>query len=427
MSENRRPILSLRRSRSEDPLPRERLQKVLAYAGLGSRRAIEQRIVRGEVKVNGKVALIGDTVGRGDRVEIDGRFFVVTAEVELPRILVYHKPEGEISTSEDPENRATVFDRLPPVGDGRWIAVGRLDANTTGLMLFTTDGELANRLMHPSHGVEREYVCRIRGAADRPALERLLSGVELEDGRARFEHVQRIDAGGGSHAWYRVVIREGRNREVRRLWESQGLTVSRLKRVRYGPITLPRSLRRGHWVELSPEAVGEVLAALSRDERQAPLLALRPVLHQRGIRGKLIEAPGADAWVGERLAEAQEFAAFDRLAAPTPAGRGAPPRSRSPGKRRPSFKKPKKADGSRGALGPRGKTERRRSRVAPGQPIPDDFRSWYVPEGGATSPFAEGTPPRRGLPRKPRRRPGPGLRRRPDRAPPPEDHGGGED
>lgn len=426
MSENRRPILSLRRSRSEDPLPRERLQKVLAYAGLGSRRAIEQRIVRGEVKVNGKVALIGDTVGRGDRVEIDGRFFVVTAESQRPRILLYHKPEGEISTSEDPEGRSTVFERLPPAGEGRWIAVGRLDANTTGLMIFTTDGELANRLMHPSHGVEREYVCRIRGAADRSALERLLSGVELEDGRARFEHIQRIDAGGGSHAWYRVVIREGRNREVRRLWESQGLTVSRLKRVRYGPITLPRQLRRGHWLELPPEAVAEVLAAISRDERQAPLLSLRPVLHQRGTRARLIEAPGADAWVGERLAEAQEFAAYDRLASSSPTAHARPARSRSPSKRRPTYKKPRKSEGSRNASGAKEKRERRRAgRLAPGQPIPEDFRSWYVPEGGATSPFAEGGPSRRAHPRKPRRRPG--LRRRSERGPAPNDHGGDQD
>ncbi len=415
MSENRRPILSLRRSRSGDHLPRERLQKVLAYAGLGSRRAIEQRIVRGEVKVNGKIALVGDTVGRGDRVELDGRCFVVTADAQLPRILVYHKPEGEISSSEDPEGRPTVFDRLPPAGEGRWVAVGRLDVNTTGLMVFTTDGELANRLMHPAHGIEREYVCRIRGAADRGALERLLSGVELEDGRARFEHVQRIDAGGGSHAWYRVIIREGRNREVRRLWESQGLTVSRLKRVRYGPIVLPRSLRRGQWLELSPEAVGEILAALSRDERQAPLLTLRPVLHQRGMRGKLIEAPGADAWVGERLAEAQEFAAFDRLGTATPGRRGG-------GKRRPAFRKPKKPEGARAATGPRGRPTRGAFRVAPGQPIPDEFRSWYVPEGGATSPLAEGKPPRRGHQEKPRRRPG--LRRRPVRAPTPTDRGG---
>lgn len=405
MSENRRPILSLRRSRSEDPLPRERLHKVLAYAGLGSRRAIEQRIVRGEVKVNGKVALVGDTVGRGDRVELDGRCFVVTAETEKPRILVYHKPEGEVSTSDDPEGRPTVFDRLPPAGEGRWIAVGRLDINTTGLMVFTTDGELANRLMHPSYGVDREYICRIRGAADRATLERLLSGVELEDGRARFEHIQRIDAGGGSHAWYRVIIREGRNREVRRLWESQGLTVSRLKRVRYGPITLPRSLRRGQWMELSPEQVKEVLSALSRDERQAPLLSLRPVLHQRGLRGKLIEAPSADAWVGERLAEAQEFAAFDRLGANVPILQQPTLSRRGVAKRRPAFKKAKKSSDRLQA-----RSERRSTRVGPGQPIPDDFRSWCLQEDRVTVPLSQGAASARGHTGQPRRRPG--MRRR---------------
>ena len=229
----------------------ERLQKVMATAGLGSRRALEKSIAEGQVRVDGAVASLGQAVIPGQLVEFDGRRWRVAGSKKPQRTLVYNKPEGEVTTRSDPEGRPTVFDRLPTVRGARWVAIGRLDINTTGLLLLTTDGELANAMMHPSSQVDREYACRIRGQASPEQLERLRGGVELDDGPASFSDIQPAGGSGENH-WYHVTIMEGRNREVRRLWESQGLTVSRLKRVRYGAAFLPRRMRMGQWRELSP-------------------------------------------------------------------------------------------------------------------------------------------------------------------------------
>ncbi|MCE0492686.1 23S rRNA pseudouridine(2605) synthase RluB [Vibrio salinus] len=229
----------------------EKLQKVLARAGHGSRRELETLIRAGRVSVNGKVATLGERLEDENAVvRIDGHNVSVKAQEEIIcRVLAYYKPEGELCTRHDPEGRRTVFDRLPKIKGSRWISVGRLDANTSGLLLFTTDGELANRLMHPSRKVEREYLVRVFGDVDEQKVRNLVSGVELEDGLARFEDVVYAGGEGMNHTFY-VVINEGRNREVRRLWESQETTVSRLKRVRYGDIFLDKTLPRGGWTEL---------------------------------------------------------------------------------------------------------------------------------------------------------------------------------
>lgn len=227
---------------SEQP---ERLQKLLARAGLGSRREIETWIAAGRVSVAGRVAQLGDRAASSDAIAVDGRAVALTAPAS-GRVLIYHKPEGELVTRSDPQGRPTVFDRLPP---GRWIAVGRLDINSAGLLLLTEDGELANRLMHPRYGVEREYAVRVQGTLGASELERLRRGVELDDGRAAFERIEPADARSRESAnrWYRVTIKEGRNREVRRMFEAVGARVSRLLRVRYGPLELPRDLPPGQW------------------------------------------------------------------------------------------------------------------------------------------------------------------------------------
>jgi 23S rRNA pseudouridine2605 synthase len=239
----------------------EKLQKVLARAGLGSRREIEEWIRAGRITVNGQPARIGARVEPGARIHLDGRPVMLAQRSQpKPRVLAYHKLEGEVSTRRDPEGRPTVFDRLPGLRQGRWIAVGRLDLNSSGLMLFTTDGELAHRLMHPSTAIEREYAVRVRGEVTPAMLARLTTGVALEDGVARFDTI--VDAGGqGTNHWYHVILREGHHREVRRLWESQGVQVSRLIRVCFGPATLPRGLRPGRWEELPPEQAAALLEA----------------------------------------------------------------------------------------------------------------------------------------------------------------------
>lgn len=239
----------------------ERVQKVLARAGLGSRRALEEAISAGRVNINGSVALLGQKVGPSDQVSMDGRVIATEKLFEESRlVLVYHKPEGEVSTRNDPEGRPTIFDRLPKLPSGRWIAVGRLDINTSGLILLTTDGELANRLMHPSSGVDREYLVRVHGDVQEGHLERLKEGVILDDGPARFTDivVHPEDDPERSNRWFYVALMEGRNREVRRLWESQGLQVNRLKRVRYGCIFLPSFLKQGHFVELGQKEVDDL-------------------------------------------------------------------------------------------------------------------------------------------------------------------------
>ncbi len=218
---------------------------------MGSRRKIETRIEGGEIWLDGKLAKLGDTVRPGSVIEIDGQRWRVKSRPAEHRSLMYHKPEGEVTTRSDPEGRRTVFDRLPKLSQGRWIAVGRLDINTAGLLVLTTDGELANRMMHPSGRVDREYLCRIRGAVDDEQIQRLLSGVQLDDGPARFTDLVAGEVTSG-HSWYTVVLMEGRYREVRRLWEAVGAQVARLKRVRFGPVFLPAKVRSGHYQELSP-------------------------------------------------------------------------------------------------------------------------------------------------------------------------------
>lgn len=228
----------------------EKLQKVLAAQGLGSRREMERWIEAGRVKVNGRRAGIGDRVSYQDKILVDGKALaIVQPAARRRRVLAYNKPEGEVATRSDPEGRPTVFDHLPRLQGERWIAVGRLDLNTSGLLLFTNDGELANRLMHPSTEIEREYACRILGVVDEEMLRRLQEGVLLEDGTARFTGL-RAQGGRGANRWFSATIREGRNREVRRLWESQEVTVSRLKRVRFGNIAIPSLLKPGDWLEL---------------------------------------------------------------------------------------------------------------------------------------------------------------------------------
>ncbi|AQZ95195.1 23S rRNA pseudouridylate synthase B [Halopseudomonas phragmitis] len=237
------------------PASGEKLQKVLARLGLGSRREIEAWIGAGRVEVNGEVAQLGCRVDSLDQISVDGRPLRRDLNTEvIRRVMIYNKPEGEVCTRDDPEGRPTVFDRLPRLKQGRWINVGRLDINTSGLLLFTTDGELANRLMHPSYQMDREYAVRVMGEVDEAMIERLKTGVMLEDGPARFTDV--VSSGGdGINRWYHVCLLEGRNREVRRLWESQGVKVSRLKRVRFGPVFLGAELPMGRWREMKQNEI----------------------------------------------------------------------------------------------------------------------------------------------------------------------------
>ncbi len=239
----------------------EKLQKVLARIGVGSRRDVEAWISQGRIKVNGKDATLGQRVDLHDAISVDGRVIKREEAAEtVRRVIMYNKPDGEICTRDDPEGRPTVFDRLPRPKEGRWVNIGRLDINTTGLLMFTTDGELANRLMHPSFEMDREYAVRVRGEVDDDMLLRLKNGVILEDGPARFTDIQQAPGGEGFNHWYHCVVMEGRNREVRRLWESQGLVVSRLKRVRYGPVFLNSDLPMGRWREMSQQEV-DILSA----------------------------------------------------------------------------------------------------------------------------------------------------------------------
>jgi 23S rRNA pseudouridine2605 synthase len=241
------------------PPQAERLQKLLAGAGHGSRRQIETWISAGRLTVNGAIASLGDRARASDLIELDGRALALKPGAARPRVLLYHKPDGEMVTRSDPEGRPTVFERLPAAAGGRWIAVGRLDINTAGLLLLTDSGELANRLMHPRYGVEREYAVRVLGALSPENRAKLLSGVPLEDGIGRFDRLEPSGAAEGANRWYRVVLREGRNREVRRLFEALGHKVSRLLRVRYGPVELPRDLRPGRWLELDEKSVAEIV------------------------------------------------------------------------------------------------------------------------------------------------------------------------
>jgi 23S rRNA pseudouridine2605 synthase len=246
----------------------ERLQKLLAGAGHGSRRGIEEWIRAGRVTINDRVAALGDRATSGDRICLDGQPLDLGGAAEEVEVLLYHKPVGEVTTRHDPEDRPTVFERLPPPASGRWIVVGRLDVNTSGLLLFTNDGELAHRLMHPSSEVRREYLVRLRGTPTREVLERLRRGVELEDGRANFDSIE-PESTEGSHSWFRVGLHEGRNREVRRLFEHEGYVVSRLARLRYGSVELPRDLRGGAFMSLDPAQIARLARLASPPAAQA--------------------------------------------------------------------------------------------------------------------------------------------------------------
>ncbi|PHM60295.1 23S rRNA pseudouridine(2605) synthase RluB [Xenorhabdus ishibashii] len=246
----------------------EKLQKVLARSGHGSRREIEGYIQQGRISVDGKIATLGDRieVNSSIKIRLDGRILnIKEPQKTVCRVLAYYKPEGELCTRHDPEGRPTVFDRLPKMQGARWIAVGRLDINTSGLLLFTTDGELANRLMHPSREVEREYAVRVFGEVDNAKLRQLTQGVQLEDGPASFKTIA-FKGGEGINQWYNVTLTEGRNREVRRLWEAVGVQVSRLIRVRYGDINLPKGLPRGGWAELGLEQTNYLRQLVDLDE-----------------------------------------------------------------------------------------------------------------------------------------------------------------
>ena len=250
----------------DDGTPKQRLHKLLATAGLGSRRDMENLIETGRVTINGQIASIGAAVSEHDIVRVDSRPIRLSFEPELPQVLLYHKPEGEIVSQDDPEKRATVFDKLPRVKGAKWIAIGRLDINTSGLLIFTTSGELANRFMHPRYEVEREYAVRILGELSDEHISQLTQGIELEDGPANFDSIY-SEGGEGVNHWYKVILREGRNREVRRLFEALHMPVSRLMRVRFGPINLPPRLKRAQMLKLLPK---EVIGLLEWAELPVP-------------------------------------------------------------------------------------------------------------------------------------------------------------
>lgn len=293
MTAKRGPDDRSRSTRNEQPP--ERLQKVLARAGVGSRRQVDAWVEEGRVTVNGDTAIPGQKVGLGDEVRVDGRVIgIENAHAPVRRVLMYNKPEGEVTTRSDPEGRPTVFDGLPSLQDQRWIAVGRLDLTTSGLLLFTTDGELANRLMHPSQEVDREYAVRVFGDVDDDMIQRLLDGVLLDDGMARFSDVQPA-GGSGINRWFHVVLFEGRNREVRRLWESQGVQVSRLKRVRFGPAFLPSRLPVGRWEELDQKGVDALSRKVGLEPLKIPAQTPQEKAHQRRRQRK---RPGKPAGSG---------------------------------------------------------------------------------------------------------------------------------
>ncbi|WP_292805353.1 pseudouridine synthase, partial [Methylotenera sp.] len=267
--------------------PTQRLHKLLALAGLGSRRDMEELIASGRVTVNGKVAEVGAGVTEHDVVRLDSRPLRLPFEPELPQVLIYHKPEGEIVSQDDPEGRASVFDKLPKVKHGKWIAIGRLDMNTSGLLIFTTSGELANRFMHPRYEVEREYAVRIFGELTEGQIAQLKEGIELEDGPANFDSI--IPQGGeGANHWYQVILREGRNREVRRLFEAFQLPVSRLMRVRFGPVNLPPRVKRGKMLKLEQK---EVVGLLEWADLPVPKAPLRQLTQREKLKATAVFTP----------------------------------------------------------------------------------------------------------------------------------------
>lgn len=247
----------------------ERIQKLLAHQGLASRRQIDLMLQQGRISVNGQTAKPGDQIDGREKIALDGKLIRIARVDSRPKLLMYHKPVGEVCTRSDPQDRATVFTNLPRLSNGRWVGIGRLDINTSGLILFTNQGELANRLMHPSYEVEREYAVRVHGAVSMDMLKQLKQGVELDEGLAKFEQI--IDSGGeGSNHWYHVVLKEGKNREVRRLWESVGVEVSRLSRVRYDSFNLPKWLKPGKYRIFEDDVVERLYKRLELTYDQRP-------------------------------------------------------------------------------------------------------------------------------------------------------------
>lgn len=240
----------------------DRIQKALAHAGFGSRRELERAIADGRIRVNDRVATLGDLYRPGDDIRMDGRLLNMDKRSQVPcRVLAYKKHVDQVVTRRDPDGRPTVFKGLPQLPAGRWLAIGRLDVNTSGLLLLTTDGELKRRLEHPSYEIVRTYAARVRGTVDQAMLDRLVEGVELEDGTAYFDSIREADDSHRSNRWFEVTVRQGRNRVVRRLWDSQGVTVSRLMRTSYGPVALPSGVKAGGFRELDKKEI-RALAAL---------------------------------------------------------------------------------------------------------------------------------------------------------------------
>ena len=416
MTESPTRKLSLKRGDDNTPeTPRlsERLHKVLAQAGLGSRRALEQRIADGLVKVNGEVAQTGMSVSGGDKIEIDGKTFVASALTEPARVLLYNKPEGEVITREDPEGRPTIFEALPALKGARWIAIGRLDINTTGLLLLTTDGELANAMMHPSFEVEREYVCRVRApegeeTVSEKIVDRLRRGVALEDGPAKFDEIKRIggtQSNDTTNEWFQVMLKEGRNREVRRLWESQGCQVSRLKRIRYGSVELPQPLLRGQSQELPDEKVEVLRRELKLEEGPPPALTLQPVIGQRKASKSTVHVGGhrTAGYVGGHSTadEGRELRRFDHVREDR--GRGKKPHGGLTVSGEAAAKQSQK---------PFKQRKDKHNRALP-EGNPAAFRTWYVPDGVDTGPAghrnADGRGPKKPYGKKPGSRPGAGA------------------
>lgn len=263
-----------------------KLHKVLAEAGIGSRREMEELILAGRVSVNAEPAHIGQRVSLTDQVRVNGKLLARKTSSRPPRVLIYHKPAGEIVTHDDPAGRSTVFSRLPKIKSGKWLSIGRLDLNTEGLLIFTTSGDIANRMMHPRYEVEREYAVRVLGELDEAMRERLVTGIQLEDGPAAFTTLNFI-GGDGSNRWYRVTLHEGRNREVRRIFEAAGVMVSRLIRIRFGDVPLPSSLRRGRWEELDSELVTAMMVQLGMireaDDESSPRRHSQPLSHEGAL------------------------------------------------------------------------------------------------------------------------------------------------
>ncbi|MCU1752466.1 23S rRNA pseudouridine(2605) synthase RluB [Pseudomonas sp. 6D_7.1_Bac1] len=360
----------------------EKLQKVLARIGVGSRRDVEAWISHGRIKVNGKDATLGLRVDLHDAITIDGKVIKREEAAEsVRRVIMYNKPDGEICTRDDPEGRPTVFDKMPKPKEGRWINIGRLDINTTGLLMFTTDGELANRLMHPSYEMDREYAVRVRGEVDDEMIERLKAGVVLEDGPAKFTDIKQAPGGEGFNHWYHCVVMEGRNREVRRLWESQGLVVSRLKRVRFGPVFLNSDLPMGRWREMSQYEVDVLSAEVGLTPVAMPQMNAKSKDKLERMQRKSSRPVGKS----ERVRTL-------RPATAAPAAGPRPAREPQIEGERPARKPAPRQDGERGPRTPRpanGRTERGEGRGAPAGGRSDRGAPAGRGESGRGTPVAD--------------------------------------